>query len=93
MAVASVVCFAAVVMASYGVNYVLGKGLHSYGRGVGGEGYVVAFLVFEAAFLAVACVRHRMTLGAGRPTAGVAVGLASRSAVSAPDSGRLPEVS
>ena len=66
MAVASVVCFAAVVMASYGVNYVLGKGLHSYGRGVGGEGYVVAFLVFEAAYLTAACVRHRQTLGTPR---------------------------
>ena len=58
MAVASVVCFAAVVMASYGVNYVLGKGLHSYGRGVGGEGYVAGFLVLDALFLAVACWRH-----------------------------------
>ncbi len=58
MAVASVVCFAAVVMASYGVNYVLGKGLHSYGRGVGGEGYVVTFLVLDALFLAAACWRQ-----------------------------------
>ncbi len=58
MAVASVVCFAAVVMASYGVNYVLGKGLHSYGRGVGGEGYVAGFLMLDALFLAVACWRH-----------------------------------
>ncbi len=58
MAVASVVCFAAVIMASYGVNYVLGKGLHSYGRGVGGEGYVVTFLVLDALFLAAACWRQ-----------------------------------
>ena len=58
MAVASVVCFAAVIMASYGVNYVLGKGLHSYGRGVGGEGYVTTFLVLDALFLAVACWRQ-----------------------------------
>ncbi len=58
LAVASVVCFAAVVMAWYGVNFVLGKGLHSYGRGVGGEGYVVTLLVLDTVFLAVACWRH-----------------------------------
>ena len=58
LAVASVVCFAAVVMAWYGVNFVLGKGLHSYGRGVGGEGYVVTFLVLDALFLAAACWRQ-----------------------------------
>ena len=52
------VCFGAVVMAWYGVNFVLGKGLHSYGRGVGGEGYVVTFLVLDALFLAAACWRQ-----------------------------------
>ena len=67
LAVASVVCFAAVVMAWYGVNFVLGKGLHSYGRGVGGEGYVVTFLVLDALFLAAACWRHAQ---ARRRTAG-----------------------
>lgn len=35
LAVCSVVCFASVVMAWYGVNYVLGAGLHSYGFGSG----------------------------------------------------------
>jgi cytochrome c-type biogenesis protein CcsB len=58
LAVASVVCFAAVVMAWYGVNFVLGKGLHSYGRGIGGEGYVAAFLACDAVFLTAACWRH-----------------------------------
>ena len=33
LVVASVVCFLAVLMAWYGVNFVLGKGLHSYGFG------------------------------------------------------------
>ena len=37
LVVASVVCFLAVLMAWYGVNFVLGKGLHSYGFGLGGE--------------------------------------------------------
>jgi ABC-type transport system involved in cytochrome c biogenesis permease subunit len=35
LAVCSVVCFAAVVMAWYGVNFVLAAGLHSYGFGGG----------------------------------------------------------
>ncbi len=35
LAVCSVVCFASVVMAWYGVNFVLGTGLHSYGFGSG----------------------------------------------------------
>lgn len=62
MAVASVVCFAAVVMAWYGVNFVLGKGLHSYGRGVGGESYAVTLLVLDALFLAAAIWRQRQSL-------------------------------
>jgi hypothetical protein len=41
------------------VNYVLGAGLHSYGFGVGGEEYVLAFLALEAAYVALAVVRHR----------------------------------
>ncbi len=65
LAVASVLCFAAVVMAWYGVNFVLGKGLHSYGRGVGGEGYVATLLVLDAVFLGVACWRHARDTGTG----------------------------
>ena len=58
LAVASVAGFGAVVMAWYGVNFWLGKGLHSYGRGVGGEGYVTAFLLLDALFVATACWRQ-----------------------------------
>ena len=65
LAVASVVCFAAVIMASYGVNFILGKGLHSYGRGIGGEGYAMGFVAFEAVFVAVACWRHSQSVGGG----------------------------
>lgn len=36
----------------YGVNYILGTGLHSYGFGSGGEIYYYAFLIAELAFLA-----------------------------------------
>ena len=59
LAVAAVVNFAGIIMAWYGVNYVLGAGLHSYGFGVGGEGYVLAFLGLEAAYVTLAVIRHR----------------------------------
>ncbi|HQR07663.1 MAG TPA: cytochrome c biogenesis protein CcsA, partial [Gemmatales bacterium] len=36
LAVSSVVCFSAIVMSWYGVNFVLAAGLHSYGMGDGG---------------------------------------------------------
>jgi cytochrome c-type biogenesis protein CcsB len=39
-----VITFSLVVMAWYGVNFVLGAGLHSYGFGAGGVEYVSAFL-------------------------------------------------
>jgi cytochrome c-type biogenesis protein CcsB len=62
LAVASVLCFMSVIMAWYGVNFVLGVGLHSYGFGLGGEEYVVAFLLADAIFVATAIYRHRSGL-------------------------------
>ena len=59
IAVAAVVNFAGIIMAWYGVNYVLGAGLHSYGFGVGGEEYVLAFLAAEAIYVGTAVIRHR----------------------------------
>ena len=59
LAVASVVCFLAVLMAWYGVNFVLGKGLHSYGFGIGGETYVATFIVLDLLFVAFAIWRYR----------------------------------
>ena len=44
MAVGAVMMFFLVVMAWYGVNFVLGEGLHSYGFGSGGVEYVSGFL-------------------------------------------------
>jgi cytochrome c-type biogenesis protein CcsB len=61
LVVASVVCFLAVLMAWYGVNFVLGKGLHSYGFGIGGETYVASFVVVDLAFVAFAIWRYRMS--------------------------------
>jgi len=59
LAVASVVCFLAVLMAWYGVNFVLGKGLHSYGFGIGGETYVAIFVALDLLFVAFAIWRCR----------------------------------
>jgi cytochrome c-type biogenesis protein CcsB len=58
LAVGSVVCFLAVVMAWYGVNFVLGTGLHSYGFGVGGESYVMTAVGLDLIYVATAVVRY-----------------------------------
>src|SRR5438105_4837149 len=63
LVVASVVCFLAVLMAWYGVNFVLGKGLHSYGFGIGGETYVAAFVILDLLFVGFAIWRYRMSKG------------------------------
>lgn len=59
LVVASVICFLAVLMAWYGVNFVLGKGLHSYGFGIGGETYVATFVLLDLLFVAFATWRYR----------------------------------
>ncbi|MCH5372450.1 MAG: cytochrome c biogenesis protein CcsA [Planctomycetes bacterium] len=64
LAVLSVTCFSLVVMAWYGVNFVLGAGLHSYGFGGGGKNYVLAALVAQLAFAAIAALRHASQLAA-----------------------------
>ena len=63
LVVASVVCFLAVLMAWYGVNFVLGKGLHSYGFGIGGETYVAIFVGLDLLFVAFAIWRYRKSRG------------------------------
>jgi len=59
LAVGSVVCFLSVMMSWYGVNFVLGKGLHSYGFGTGGFSYVACFAVFEVLFVAFVVAWNR----------------------------------
>jgi cytochrome c-type biogenesis protein CcsB len=59
LVVASVVCFLAVLMAWYGVNFVLGKGLHSYGFGIGGETYVATFVIADLLFVVFTIWRYR----------------------------------
>lgn len=57
LAALSVVCFSLVVMAWYGVNFVLGAGLHSYGFGGGGQGYVYSAVVVQWLYVLAALVR------------------------------------
>lgn len=59
MLVCAVVAFNLVIMAWYGVNYVLGAGLHSYGFGAGGVQYVGAFVVVNLIYVAYAVYVHR----------------------------------
>lgn len=63
LAALSVVCFSLVVMAWYGVNFVLGAGLHSYGFGGGGQGYVFAATGLQLLLVAAAIVRARLVGG------------------------------
>ena len=61
LAVGSVAGFLTILMAWYGVNFVLGKGLHSYGFGAGGQSYVGAFALAEIAFILFALLRRPRT--------------------------------
>jgi hypothetical protein len=58
LAVGSIVGGLSVLMAWYGVNYVLGTGLHSYGFGAaGGTGWVAAYVALEIVLVAVVAWR------------------------------------
>lgn len=51
MLACGIVTFALVIMAWYGVNFVLGAGLHSYGFGAGGLEYVSGFVLLHFAYV------------------------------------------
>jgi cytochrome c-type biogenesis protein CcsB len=57
----TVFCFSSVVMAWYGVNFVLGVGLHSYGFSAGGQGTVGLGVLIQLLYVAavVYFVRRR----------------------------------
>jgi cytochrome c-type biogenesis protein CcsB len=59
MAVGSLLGYLLVLMAWYGVNFVLGTGLHSYGFGSGGYWYVGGFVAFEVLVITAALLRRR----------------------------------
>lgn len=54
MMVSAVVSFNLVIMAWYGVNFVLGAGLHTYGMGAGGVQYVAAFVLMNLIYVGYA---------------------------------------
>lgn len=58
MSVGAVLAFQSILMCWYGVNFVLGAGLHSYGFGTGGDGYVAGFVIAELTFVGIALLRR-----------------------------------
>lgn len=59
MVVTAIITFSLVIMAWYGVNFVLGAGLHSYGFGAGGVEYVSAFVAAHILFVIYAGMVRR----------------------------------
>lgn len=62
MCAASILTFSLVIMAWYGVNYVLGAGLHSYGFGAGGVEYVAGFVALHILYVIFVGVVRRDSL-------------------------------
>ncbi len=58
-AVCSILAFQGVIFAWYGVNFVLGAGLHSYGFGSGGVQYAAIYVGAELAFVIFAGRRYQ----------------------------------
>lgn len=59
LAAGAVVCFLAVLMSWYGVNFILGAGLHSYGFNTGGEVYIFSFTAVQLGYLIFAWLVYR----------------------------------
>ncbi len=78
MAVGSLLGYLLVLMAWYGVNFVLGTGLHSYGFGSGGYWYVGSFVAFELLVIVGALLRRRLELDRHAPVTPVVAVQAAR---------------
>lgn len=63
MSVGAVLAFQGVLMAWYGVNFVLGVGLHSYGFGTGGFGWALLFVAAEIGFVLFAVIGKARSAG------------------------------
>ena len=61
LVVGSICCFFFIIMAWYGVNFVLGAGLHSYGFGQGGLSYVLSFVILHLFFIWWAWRKKRLS--------------------------------
>ena len=64
MLASSVIAFNLVIMAWYGVNYVLGAGLHTYGFGAGGVQYVAGFVILNLIYVGYAIYVNRSSVAA-----------------------------
>lgn len=62
----SIVAFLSVLMAWYGVNFILGAGLHSYGFASGGTPTVVAFSALQVLYVGLAAFMHWRREGTAR---------------------------
>ncbi len=60
----TVIAFTLVLMAWYGVNFVLGVGLHSYGFSSGGQSTVAVFVVAQFAYVGVIAAVRKARLAA-----------------------------
>ena len=69
MVCTGVISFSLVVMAWYGVNFVLGAGLHTYGFGAGGVEYVSAFVAAHILFVVFVTMVRRGRMAAAKKTA------------------------
>lgn len=58
----TVVAFLSVVMAWYGVNFILGVGLHSYGFSTGGRAWVAAFVGSQLVYVGFVMLMHKTSL-------------------------------
>jgi ABC-type transport system involved in cytochrome c biogenesis permease subunit len=60
LAVGAVVGACSILMAWYGVNFVLGSGLHTYGEGVGGVQWALLLVAANGLFAILAALRYRL---------------------------------
>jgi cytochrome c-type biogenesis protein CcsB len=55
----TVICYSTVLMAWYGVNFVLGVGLHSYGFSNGGQAFMASFVIVQGLYCAWVAIRKK----------------------------------
>jgi len=55
----SVICYSTVLMAWYGVNFILGVGLHSYGFSSGGQAVMAGFIILQGTYCTWVQIRKK----------------------------------
>ena len=59
LSILTIACFLSVLMTYYGVNFILGAGLHSYGFASGGMLWVGLYVALELGIIVAATIRYR----------------------------------